>query len=250
MATAGVFAVPENLDTALWRYLSLPRFIAMLQTKALYFAPAWTLDDRFEGSYPLPDRSEERVRRLVADANSPLSRLTPDDLKAFLDLLGKDLRSSVLLSCWHASEAESVAMWKLYAADSVCIRSTFRRLATVLKAPLESNDDCPPAQCRVGLVRYIDYNTHTLGTFNALAPFLHKRLAFAHEREVRAVYYEGASRPRSGRLIEVPLPDLVESIILAPGTPPWLQKVVQDLLTTYQLAVPLLPSALDQEPVY
>jgi hypothetical protein len=61
------FVEPENPQTRIWRYINLPKFLDMLQSKTLYFARADELRraDKFEGSYETqPTRTaKEMVRR-------------------------------------------------------------------------------------------------------------------------------------------------------------------------------------------
>jgi hypothetical protein len=45
------FKKPADLKIKVWRYMSLPRFIWMLQRRALYFARSDLMGDPFEGRY-------------------------------------------------------------------------------------------------------------------------------------------------------------------------------------------------------
>jgi hypothetical protein len=45
-------------DMALWRYMDLAKFIAMLKSRAVYFARADTFDDPFEGAAGLVERQQ------------------------------------------------------------------------------------------------------------------------------------------------------------------------------------------------
>lgn len=48
------FKAPSNPDVPIWRYMSLSRFVWLLQKKALYFARSDLLGDPFEGYYTKP----------------------------------------------------------------------------------------------------------------------------------------------------------------------------------------------------
>jgi hypothetical protein len=48
---AALIDEPPN-DAKVWRYMDLPKFIDLLNTKQLHFTRAALFDDRFEGSYP------------------------------------------------------------------------------------------------------------------------------------------------------------------------------------------------------
>ena len=49
---------PSSLDdlpgeTVLWRYMSLAKYMSLLETNSLFFSSIAKLDDEFEGSLPL-----------------------------------------------------------------------------------------------------------------------------------------------------------------------------------------------------
>ena len=48
------FRLPDD-DAAVWRYLDLAKYVAMLQRNCLYLARADQLGDPFEGSYGIPN---------------------------------------------------------------------------------------------------------------------------------------------------------------------------------------------------
>ena len=246
-----LFLPPSNLDIPLWRYVDLAKFVAMLQTRALVFAPAVILDDRFEGSFPLADSAAERVHRVFAhDERKPTPEQTAI-LERDLTMVSRRLRVGVSVSCWYAGEEESLAMWKLYAHDAVCVQSTYRDLCAELRAPTEPTDDCPEGEYRVGQVRYINYFKHSIDSLHYLAAFMHKRGAFAHEREVRAIFAEHTPPERpTPKVVPVDLCKLVHAVLVAPGVPSWFMDTVRRLLHDYALSVPLRRSELDAEPTY
>jgi hypothetical protein len=75
---------------------------------------------------------------------------------------------------------ESAAIWKFYARsnEAVAIQSTYDLLRS-----------CVPANTYVGEVQYIDYETGYLAEDHVFRPYVHKRLFFEHERELRAMIY-------------------------------------------------------------
>jgi len=146
---------------------------------------------------------------------------------------------------------ESAAMWKLYGRsnEGICIQSTYSKLKR-----------CFVAEERVfaGIVKYIDYETeHIRDGLNLFSPFMHKRISFAHEREVRAVILR---HPKSeddantldlsvetiehGTLVEVDLDVLVERIYVAPDAPAWFKELVGSVLRKYGKEFELIDSAL------
>jgi hypothetical protein len=93
------------------------------------------------------------------------------------------LRSRIYLNCWCMSQHESTALWEIYAGrepQGVAIRSRYERLS-------ESITD--PRLVFIGRVKYIDFEAEAIADFGGFSPFVHKRVSFDFEREIRAVYY-------------------------------------------------------------
>lgn len=148
------------------------------------------------------------------------------------------------------NEFESAAMWKLYAKtdEAIAVQSTYQRLTTVL-----------PDDSYIGQVTYLDYETEWVSEGNSFYPFVHKRKSFEHEREVRAVIqelpFEGENLDRAkdgppGKLVPVDLGMLIERVFVAPTSPNWFLRLVQDVTVKYELTQQATRSALDQEPFY
>ena len=98
----------------------------------------------------------------------------------------RKIRASSYVSCWHMNAGESEAMWRLYCGSSsgVALQTTYERLAASV------DDD----NVYIGLVRYADYDNDTIPSRTVFDPVMHKRAAFAHEREVRVLAVRGESR--------------------------------------------------------
>jgi hypothetical protein len=165
------FPQPDNAAVKVWRYLDLPRFIWMLSTGALAFTRVDSLEDPFEGSVP-PNvydawkRNPENAE-LMANARS-------------------GLRRQFFVSCWHANDVESEAMWRLYCGsrDGIALQTTYERLDASL-----------PKGVFLGQVTYVDYDTDTQPPRDALALLMRKRQAFEHEHEVRALIWPASNPP-------------------------------------------------------
>jgi hypothetical protein len=164
-------AAPD--DAPLWRYMDFTKFVSLLDRGALYFARADQLGDPFEGSYPA---ANQPMRAQWAREQG-----LPDDAFEDLELARRIQPQLHYISAWHLNEVESAAMWSLYlrTGEGIAIRSTFKRLCDSMAAD--------PHVIYVGLVGYLDYDTTPIPEGNMFWPFVHKRLSFEHEREVRAV---------------------------------------------------------------
>jgi hypothetical protein len=209
--------------TRLWRYLSLDKLIDLLSTSELFFTPLATFaqSDPFEGYLPsvalnahasifrkVVDDLEQAHQQVAEHRNGqglPLTNEEQEGLQASL----KDLRSAprrflpaiaktTAVNCWHASESESEAMWRLYAENgkAVAIETTF----DALKESIQKRKST--SVVHIYPVKYLDFFDPKLQPQDCvveghLAPLL-KRISYQHEREVRAFIGKVAPNPRVG----------------------------------------------------
>ncbi|MBR0827541.1 hypothetical protein JQ596_18610 [Bradyrhizobium manausense] len=247
------FKLPTNKNIPIWRYMDLAKFLSMLNSRALFFPRATSFDDPFEGSAPKPlvlEREYIRTNR-TTDPSLELWKDVPDDFFDQMRTMRKDSVQQYLINCWHMSEFESAAMWKLYSTtnESVCVRSTYRRLRS-----------CLPQSVFIGEVNYIDYDKQSFPGYQALNYIMHKRISFSHERELRAVFWEWLGTPEaqpykrrigaSGLSIEIDLSSLIEQVYVSPTAAPWFAKLVEDMTAKCGFAFPVGQSALATAPLY
>ena len=91
----------------------------------------------------------------------------------------KKAASKFGVSCWHESEHESDAMWKLYSSSGqgIAIESTIEQLRASL-GNLQG--------LQIDRVRYMDFDRDSIEKGHRHYALFIKRKAFEHEREVRA----------------------------------------------------------------
>lgn len=237
-----LFMPPENLDVRVWRYMDFTKFVSMIEKGGLFLPMVAKLDDPFEGSYA---RGNEALRPLVY-------RHMPNKFGLTAGEIVQRLRPFVAASCWHSNEQESAAMWKLYAKthEAVCIQTTFRKLRGAMGSV-----------ARVGMVRYVDYETEWIPESNPLAPFLYKRKSFEHEREVRALIppadVEGILKGTDmesrepGKWVAIDVAQTIEQVFIAPDAPDWFLELVKQVTVRYEHGnTPVVRSALAQTPFY
>lgn len=226
--------------------MDFTKFVSMLDKAALFFSRADKLDDPFEGSY-----SKANVKLRPEVYKDKILPEALEDLSAF----HRELIRLTAINCWHLSEHESAAMWKLYlkSNEGIAITSTFNQLKDCLK---DENHNI-----HIGRVKYIDYEEDWLPEGNSLYPFVHKRKSFEHEQELRAVIQE-FSYKKSGEInwskspfddgiyIQVDLHVLIDKIYLAPTSPKWLLELVKSVTRKYGLDKEIVQSSLDDVPVY
>jgi hypothetical protein len=146
----------------------------MLSTSCLFFARADLLGDRFEGTLSAATVASRSQSADIAKELSP--NLDVADMLNVISDATRRMREWTFVSCWHAGEYESAAMWSLY-GRSVAVKSTYGRLRACVTSP----------SIRMGMVQYIDYARDLIPYDNSYWPFMYKRKSFEHEREVRIV---------------------------------------------------------------
>jgi len=257
-----VFTPPADENIKIWRYMDFTKLVSMLESRGLFFCRADKLGDPFEGSLP---RASEQLRaeyeKKYSDGEYHIHEF-------------RSLRKWTMVSCWHMNPHESAAMWRLYAKtnEAIAVCSTYQKLKDFLDA-----------RCYLGVVKYIDYERDCLPTIpnNILFPFVHKRLSYKHEDELRAVLpgwppmkplvgekpqwmkfelsdgngvrsmYDFDAEPSGGGVWHpMDLTLLLEEIRIAPGSPQWFGELVEQVVRRYALGKPMVQSRLDDLPLY
>src|SRR6202035_3703874 len=210
-------------DTVIWRYMDFTRFVAMLEHRGLYFTRADLLGDPFEGTFT-PGSIDALTAQMPEGNVQPWSEIV------------RTLRNKSYVTCWHESPHESAALWRLY-GDSLAIQSTHGRLRHFL----------PPDLYDIARVQYINYEKDYPDIYYSAGALLFKRSSFAHEREIRAIMqtftYEGdtliAYEPPNlpGDYAVGNLDELIEAVVVAPGTPAWRRELVFKVGRKYGLDI-------------
>lgn len=231
--------------------MDISKLVALLVDKAIFFPRSDRFEDPFEGS--LPRKFREHMEQMAIEN----SRINPDTdatmlRQSYIEIY-QQMRQQVYVSCWHMSKFESAALWTVYAkaGDAVCIRSTFAKLAALL-----------PFQVEAGKVKYIDYDTETFDHLNNLySPFIHKRMSFAHDSEVRALitpsFMNGpVDMPLGGKLVNggvtvpVDLNALLDGILVSPTSSAWFKQTVESLVREFGVHAPVTKSDLYDSPLW
>lgn len=202
----------EDLDTVVWKYLDLSKFLDLLMSRKLFMSRSDKFEDQYEGTFSEP--TFEEIKRLSKD--------NPDFLKFY-----KTHREKVAISSWHINEYESFAMWQIFTQNSegLAIQSTIGRLQQAL-AP-ESN-----YKQYIGEVNYIDYKKEYIPFDDMFFPFLFKRKSFQYEREVRIITDVADSTIilNDGLKINVDINQLIEKIYIHPKSENWYKNLVIQLV--------------------
>lgn len=244
-AAAALIAVEriDKVNSHIWRYMDLAKFIHVLATKTLHFTRIDQFKDKFEGSYPIQNLRDWELQYPEVGNFS-------------------HWRKFACVSCWYESDNESAAMWELYGKDNqgLAIQSTKERL----KKSVESDE------VTFDKVKYVNFIKEKADIHIPLDVFLYKRTEFECEREYRAALFDlpksdGTQNgfpnfgsvekqegyPKVGKDISVDLEILIEKIVLSPYAMPWYKKAVADVLMKYHISGSILvESELSSDPVY
>jgi hypothetical protein len=239
------FEEPDD-TTILWRYVDFTKFISYLEKNALFFVRSDQLADKYEGKFTKKDVA------LWKEKLQPHSKLSQIEIY-------DRLRKSVHISSWHINENESAAMWEicLQSVEGVVLKSTFKRLKDSF---IHHKED----DIYIGTVNYIDYSKNTIPSGNIFNPFLYKRKAFEHEKELRAVIIKPSLRKKTlgkhnfsyihpkwlGIHVKTDLEILIDKIIVSPDVPDWFIDLVSSLVKKFELNKKVEQSELSREPPY
>ena len=245
-----------NDSTLLWRYLTFEKFIWLLENSNLYHARLDQLEDPLEGSVTKL-YAQNRANQYPPEAREQICEIQPFFNRRSL------FRSYV--NCWHSSECESAAMWKLYSRQNagVAITSTRKRLVESVTLPPDTEFGL------LGPVEYLDFEKHgMMGQDGMARPGFAKQASFEYEREVRAMIclYPDQGRitiPTSQEYLDelkrrmplgvagkVDLKQLILKIHTSPLSPLWFNQIVQSAATRAGLGDIVVKSNLIVDPIY
>jgi hypothetical protein len=176
-----------DTDLWLWRYLNFEKFKSFLETKAIFFPKAITFSDPLECAVSI-NKNKTWLNSLRATAyqvfEKDLGNLPEEEKVIKIEQkickeieINKNFRENVLISCWHANDYESEAMWQLYKGkynQTVAISINMCNLRNALPKPIH-----------IGAVSYVSYEKVYPTKIRAFK----KHISYEHENEIRAVVF-------------------------------------------------------------
>jgi hypothetical protein len=242
-------------STSIWRYIDLPKLLSLFERRSLFLCRADRLGDQFEGSF---------TKGSLDDFQSEWGSEFRADHRQYWTLAPR----WSYVSCWHAADFESAALWAVYGGgNAVAIRSTLDRLTAAVPDSDTRNGNTLISQ-GVRRVVYIDYKSTHPHLNDLMGPLCYKRLAYSYESEIRAIRQElrdveSTDRPggraldanappgESGREIPVKLEELLTAVYVVPRAPQWYFETVAAVMRRYGLnGVPCYQSSLDDLPEF
>jgi hypothetical protein len=259
-------------DQIITRYLTLSKFIDLLTNNRLFLPSLQHLkkSEKLEGTRTslkkfFDDGTDEMLNHFVNKVFPCLFASNPRDqdinqIKSkpesknyqtpFTNLnfngnkfedFQKVLNESYFISCWHASEDENMAMWKIYGQeDSVRVKTTVKILKDMLSSDLYTL-----------VVKKVDYNykgasenggsieCSTSDECEDLVRIFQKHKAFQYEQEIRYVAYDKnkdfttTKDPDNGIYLKVDIKTLIKDVRLPPNCSTLFKEIITNLTTQY-----------------
>lgn len=244
-------------ETVLWRYMDFSKFVALLKDGAIYFARADHLGDPFEGARGLAERKEEwkaycleYFRQAIRTAPGRTEEISPERMQEESECLFRDFEAvgereirNTYVSCWHANEGESEALWRLYApppTTGIAIRTTFGALDGAL---------CGSFDIMFGHVQYVNFAKGFAGTYDRI---FWKRASLRRETEVRGVITKDwtSTSDEPGLFVPLDLSLAIKAVVTSPFAPRWFDAVVRETMQRFGVDAPAESSGLVAEPFF
>lgn len=231
--------VPQD-DERVWRYLDFTKFLSLLDKQALFFVSLKKLayTDKFEGLYPNFDANDFSF---IPDSSQII-----DNARKFT----KQYRQHLFVNCWHLSNIESYAMWKIYLKneEGIAIKTSFKGLKDSF------NNYSEPLF--IGKVIYDNNPRITTRIMNCF----YKSRSFEFEKELRIALEKlpvdqagqlnvELSAQTNGHYINVDVKTLLEEVIVSPTAPSWFYELIQSVVSKFGLSQSIVKqSILAEEP--
>jgi hypothetical protein len=198
-------------NKTLWKYMSLDKFIYMIENKVIFLPRADINPIYFEGRF------------LNYDKDRLLGRFEKDGMacpkeKAELAInVFQNHKRCTYFDSWQINDYECHAMWKIFGKDnnSVALKTDIKRLKKVYNNKKESDV----------LLTKVEYYKPTDGIklYNNILLFIRKPISFSYEKEIRGIIqhkyqYESENHQYPSNEI-IPINDFhsfISEIILSP----------------------------------
>lgn len=222
-----LFRLPENKDSRLLRYMTLPKFLNLISCKSLYLPNAQCFEDKWEGELSDVNRRihNERIQGFYG---GEISLDYIENMRKRTSHTFKLLKNCTFISSWNYSDYESPFLWNSFTQpnNGILIGSTISKL----KDSVKYEDDF-----FLGQVKYYNQDEWFIGEGNTLSPFIWKRIEYSHENEIRLILQDENIIDSNGINLDVDLDTLISEIIISPNSDTWFKKLIIKILRDYRL---------------
>ena len=258
-----------NDETAIWRYMDLPRFVSILSTGKLWFAKAATLaDDPWEGfgraerltiqsPGERPKWEQETPggkRTRTATVPHMMAHLSQNSAESI-----ENAQDHLYVNSWCLDPSESMAMWQIYGSFGfgVALKSSIEQYKRAARF------DVDPSHYIFGKVGYhldLESAPDIRRDFRESIPVgsglwseilklgLHKRACYWYEHEWRAVLYQDHRPEIAGVYEAFDLEQLISAVYVGPRAEEFVAAAVYRIMEKFLLRKPLERSLLLSSP--
>lgn len=226
-------------ETAIWRYMNLEKFIAMLSTRSLWYAKAAYFEDGYEcfcevvrREMPAKDPFSRCITRTMPDGKSELISLSQMMVELSGDAAERFARAPehVYVNSWCLAR-ESMAMWQIYgsAGSGIAVKSSICRFQRSTNFPVRKDQfafDSVEYDIDVGSTPMIDLRRGSTPIGSGVWCEL-----------LKIAFHKGCN-------IEVDLDELVSEVYLGPRASRLTADAVASVMDKFGLQKPLTRSGL------
>jgi hypothetical protein len=118
-----------NPNTKIWRYMSFPKFVLLLEKRALYFSLLKKLPDKCEGNRTQADINQDKLMFDYWESEFPDIK-SKEKQREEQQKTERD-KSLNRVNCWHINKYESAKMWIRFIGkkhEGVALQSTSKLL--------------------------------------------------------------------------------------------------------------------------
>ena len=211
-------------NTVIWHYMSIPRFMYLLNRRKLFFSRV--------------DHLEDKAEILVSEIEKKYWKgILHNDLEPWVERE----RKRIFINCWIKSNIEISTMWSAYAEQGtgVAIKSTVDRLMGSYEGDTHIS---------ILDVNYIDHRVSTVQppgkVENVLRFFATKRIFYEAEQELRLIYESPNVDEFESFQIPIDINTLVQELIIGPNVSNDYYEIMKLLVSIKGCSFKVLNSAL------
>jgi hypothetical protein len=232
--------------------MDLSKFLDLLLKEELFFCRASEFKDKFEGVIPkqLYQREKQRLEELYRNDENK-EKYISNELRRL-----ESLPKKFYVYCWHLSEHQSEAMWRLYSQsnDVIAIKTKFGLMREAL-----------PSFVSAAPVHYGNHKIVDLGARNFQEEnlsILIKWLSFEHEKELRFFFTNFdmsgliaeerflIRRYEKGFGVKVNLVSIIEQVYVSPYASDWFAMMLEEAVKRLGYSFEVILSDLLKPPSY
>lgn len=207
-------------DDTVWKYFSLPAFLALLEDRMLYFTKADSFADPNE--FPVTEKDASAFHM---------------SFEKYKESVGQ-IKARSYINCWRLSDYESFGMWNAYsdAATGVAIKTNVKSLFASFDV---MQPDIPTITA--GKVLYIDslkeMTQKPSGPLNYFFIVFAKTKPYQSESELRLCFEDTkkAFGLKENIGVSVDLSTLIKEIYVGSSSKPYVQDLMKKILKRYDI---------------